>query len=288
MRNPYPNFVWFFGTAEDTSSDPLRLGRVRVRATGFHPSADVLPSEQLPYALVLNGGAAKINSGQMVFGFFLDGEEAQQPIIMGVVGGATSSVETPFSTSHFAGYTSGLSSGATETTPESRPVGGECPKIQKGLIETARAYNGYNENKDKACLMELFKSQTGQTADPSVTRWCGYFVGAVVRSQGYPIPSGFPSVSTWRSNSYGTTIWQRGTKESKLDAANIQPGDIAVFLWKAGQHVAIVTKAGLGGNRVHVIGGNQSDSVNEKPYQVKSGANYGLVRVLRLPAASAP
>jgi hypothetical protein len=84
MRNPYPEFVWFFGIAEDTSSDPLRLGRVRVRATGFHPSADVLSTEQLPYALVLNGGAARINSGQMVFGFFLDGEEAQQPIIMGI------------------------------------------------------------------------------------------------------------------------------------------------------------------------------------------------------------
>ena len=296
MRNPYPDFVWFFGTAEDTSSDPLRIGRVRVRATGFHPSADILPPEQLPYALVLNGGAAKINSGQMVFGFFLDGEEAQQPIIMGVLGGATSSVETPFSTSPLAGYTSGLStptapsSATAETTPESRPVSGTCPSIKKGLIETARAYSGFNENRDKECLMELFKSQTGQTADPSVTRWCGFFVGAIVRSQGYPIPAGFPSVSTWRSNSYGTTIWQRGTKESKLDVANIRPGDIAVFLWKTGQHVAIVSRPGFVGGRISVIGGNQLDSVNEKAYEVNSssGTNYGLVRVLRLPAASAP
>ena len=93
MRNPYPDFVWFFGTAEDTSSDPLRLGRIRVRATGFHPSSDVLSPQQLPYALVLNGGAARINPGQMVFGFFLDGEEAQQPCIMGVVGSATISAQ---------------------------------------------------------------------------------------------------------------------------------------------------------------------------------------------------
>jgi hypothetical protein len=93
MRNPYADFVWFFGTAEDTSSDPLRLGRIRVRATGFHPSSDVLSPQQLPYALVLNGGAARINPGQMVFGFFLDGEEAQQPCVMGVVGSAIISAQ---------------------------------------------------------------------------------------------------------------------------------------------------------------------------------------------------
>jgi uncharacterized protein (TIGR02594 family) len=297
MRNPYPDFTWFFGTAEDTSSDPLRLGRVRVRAVGFHPSADILPPEQLPYALVLNGGAAKINSGQMVLGFFMDGEEAQQPIIIGVLGGATSSVETPFSTSRLAGYTSALStptaapsSGTAETAPESRPVSGGCPTIKKGLIETARAYIGFNENKDKACLMELFKSQTGQTADPSTTRWCGFFVGAIVRSQGYSIPAGFPSVSSWKSSNYGTTIWQRGKKESKLDVANIRIGDIAVFEWPGGGHVAIVTAASFKANRIFVLGGNQSDSVNEKLYQVNSskGTGYGLVRVLRPPAASAP
>ena len=91
MRNPYPKFVWFFGIVEDTSSDPLRLGRVRVRAVGFHQSS--ANTTDLPYALVLNGGAARINSGQMVFGFFLDGEEAQQPIIMGLMGGATTSAQ---------------------------------------------------------------------------------------------------------------------------------------------------------------------------------------------------
>ena len=88
MRNPYPNFIWFVGIVEDTSSDPLRLGRVRVRAVGFHPSS--INRKDLPWAPVLNGGAAKIVNGQMVLGFFMDGEEAQQPCVLGTISGAVS------------------------------------------------------------------------------------------------------------------------------------------------------------------------------------------------------
>lgn len=91
MRNPYPKFVWFFGIVEDTSSDPLKLGRIRVRATGFHPSSTA-PID-LPLAFVLDGGAVRISTGQMVLGFFLDGEEAQQPCILGTLGGAVTSKE---------------------------------------------------------------------------------------------------------------------------------------------------------------------------------------------------
>ncbi len=91
MRKPYPKFVWFFGIVEDTSSDPLRLGRLRVRAVGFHPSSTA-PID-LPLAFVLDGGAVRISTGQMVLGFFLDGEEAQQPCILGTLGGAVTSKE---------------------------------------------------------------------------------------------------------------------------------------------------------------------------------------------------
>lgn len=91
MRNPYPNFVWFVGAVEETMDDPSQLGRVRVRIVGFHPTAEILPTADLPLAPVLNGGTAKMVKGQMVLGFFLDGEEAQQPCILGTLGGAVSS-----------------------------------------------------------------------------------------------------------------------------------------------------------------------------------------------------
>jgi len=88
MRNPYPKFVWFFGIVADASSDPLKLGRVRVRVVGFHPS--LINTQDLPWAPVLNGGAARISNGQMVLGFFMDGEEAQQPCVLGTISGAVS------------------------------------------------------------------------------------------------------------------------------------------------------------------------------------------------------
>lgn len=87
MRNPYPQFVWFIGVVEETGDDPSKLGRVRVRAVGFHPSAELLPTAQLPLAPVLNGGSVRIVPGQMVLGFFMDGEETQQPFVLGVIGG---------------------------------------------------------------------------------------------------------------------------------------------------------------------------------------------------------
>ena len=44
-------FEWFFGVVEDRN-DPLQLGRVRVRAFGYHSGDSVndLPLDQLPWA----------------------------------------------------------------------------------------------------------------------------------------------------------------------------------------------------------------------------------------------
>lgn len=91
MRNPYPKFTWFFGLVEDVSGDPLQMGRIRVRAFGFHPSPRLLERDKLPWAPVLNGGVSRISTGQMVLGFFMDGEEAQQPCILGTLSGAVNS-----------------------------------------------------------------------------------------------------------------------------------------------------------------------------------------------------
>jgi hypothetical protein len=89
-NTPYDEFYWFVGMVEDTFDDPLKLGRVRVRALGYHPSDDVLRKEDLPLAPVLGGGTQPIQAGQMVLGFFMDGSLIQQPFIMGVINGAVS------------------------------------------------------------------------------------------------------------------------------------------------------------------------------------------------------
>ena len=72
--------------------------RYRVRILGYHTAnADDIPDEELPWAYVMypvtagGGGrgssqSANLTQGTFVFGFFIDGEDAQLPIIMGVLG----------------------------------------------------------------------------------------------------------------------------------------------------------------------------------------------------------
>jgi hypothetical protein len=137
-NTPYGKFIWFVGIAEDVFSDPTQLGRVRVRAIGFHPDPDKLTKENLPLAPVLNGGSAKINEGQMVLGFFMDGYMLQQPFILGVINGGVESVGGRFFGaigSIFGGVPSDAADVVTAYKPN--PVPGACTINLKGDIKDA-------------------------------------------------------------------------------------------------------------------------------------------------------
>ena len=77
----------------ESYADPLKSGRLRVRINGFHNlDKTILPTEDLPWAQVavpVNGSATthapKI--GDWVIGFFLDGTDAQFPIVTHVLPG---------------------------------------------------------------------------------------------------------------------------------------------------------------------------------------------------------
>jgi len=95
------NFTWFFGVVEDRN-DPAKLGRVRVRAYGYHTDdKDKIPTNSLPWAIPLGGvdsasisGIGKSPTGMVegtwVVGFFLDGDRAQEPAVVGTLAGAPS------------------------------------------------------------------------------------------------------------------------------------------------------------------------------------------------------
>ena len=86
------NFTWWIGYIEDRN-DPLKLGRCRVRIFGFHTdSLTEIPSEDLPWALAMlplnNSKSFSVPMlGDWIVGFFLDGESAQFPVMMGVLPG---------------------------------------------------------------------------------------------------------------------------------------------------------------------------------------------------------
>lgn len=84
------------GVVED-NSDPLTLGRVRARYFGYHSdNREDLPTMDLPWSQVLQpGNSASISGigwspnglerGSWVFAIFMDGEEAQFPLILGSI-----------------------------------------------------------------------------------------------------------------------------------------------------------------------------------------------------------
>lgn len=92
------DFTWFVGVVEDRN-DPVQLGRVRVRAYGWHnESLDAIPTNELPWAIPVNGvSSASVSGfgnsptglfeGSWVIGFFADGERAQEPMILGSLAG---------------------------------------------------------------------------------------------------------------------------------------------------------------------------------------------------------
>ena len=105
-------FIWWIGQVVDQtkwagnlSGTPTKTTkeqkgfdfRYKVRIMGYHTAApNDLTDDDLPWASVMlpvtagtSGGARQtpqLRQGNFVYGFFLDGEDAQQPIIMGVIG----------------------------------------------------------------------------------------------------------------------------------------------------------------------------------------------------------
>jgi hypothetical protein len=86
------------GKFEDKDQIPGWGYRYKVRIIGYHDKEEeIIPSDQLPWAQIMypvtaGGGqgeslsTANLRQGNFVFGFFLDGSDAQVPVIMGILG----------------------------------------------------------------------------------------------------------------------------------------------------------------------------------------------------------
>ena len=139
------NFLWWIGQIADDSTwrDNILPGkhenvysipgwgrRYKVRIIGLHDKEETtIASEQLPWAQVMypvtaGGGQANasttsaLRQGNFVFGFFLDGQDMQVPVIMGVLGNnAQTTLKTTIGNddSNFAA-TSGFAEGAEPKT----------------------------------------------------------------------------------------------------------------------------------------------------------------------------
>ena len=91
-------FVWAVGVVEDRF-DPLYLGRCRVRWLGWHTKDKMdLPTSLLPWAFPLMPITSASQTGvgmsptgpvegSWVMGFFRDGDAANDPVMIGTLGG---------------------------------------------------------------------------------------------------------------------------------------------------------------------------------------------------------
>ena len=95
MNFSFGNFVWWIGKVVDIE-DEKKLGRVKVRVYGYYD--EEIPDEDLPWAVPVSPiqsssynkvgfSPTGIQVDATVIGFFMDGETAQVPVIMGTLHG---------------------------------------------------------------------------------------------------------------------------------------------------------------------------------------------------------
>ena len=163
-------FRWWIGQIPPAKSWALQFNkrpnawgnRVKVRIMGYHPqNTTELADEDLPWATVIlptNHGSGKAGTkkkirviqGDIVVGFFLDGDDAQQPVIFGVIGNSRYVVnkEPPSPFTPFSGYT-------PETTP------GEKTIVKNESGDDSQETNSPVINADKK-LIDNLKQKTGK------------------------------------------------------------------------------------------------------------------------------
>ena len=147
----------------DTTADHRGFGeRYKVRIMGYHTAnKQELTDDQLPWASVMypvtagNGGAgtwsnAALRQGSFVFGFFLDGEDAQQPVIMGVIGfneytALSNRDNSDVAFFPFSGYTlndtvARYSTTTTKEIPKGTQVNSKSPASNNGVQESVAGH----------------------------------------------------------------------------------------------------------------------------------------------------
>lgn len=157
------------GYRTSTTEDHKGFGeRYKVRIIGYHTAnKQELTDDQLPWASVMypvtagSGGAgtwsnASLRQGSFVFGFFLDGEDAQQPVIMGVIGfneytALSKRDNNDIAFFPFSGYTlndtiARYSLTTTKQDPQATQVDSNQPASNNGVQESVAGH----EKKDGA------------------------------------------------------------------------------------------------------------------------------------------
>lgn len=163
------NLRWFVGTVLSTD-DPFEKGRVQVRVDGVHSSDPAnISSDQYPWAHVVlpstEGGVSGIGKipqiveSAFVFGFFLDGKNSQDPLVVG-------------SLTHKEGPTPAQVAAARNAFERGDFIPGNIGPGGAVLPEDVRTQwtNDPNEiNRRRLLIMKFFMSQFDSNGQPRFT-----------------------------------------------------------------------------------------------------------------------
>jgi len=131
-------------------------------------------------------------------------------------------------------------------------------------LDNAARYIGEREikgGKHNPKIVQWWKDIGAPWFTDDETAWCGAFVGGVLKEAGFAVPAKGAGASARAWNDYGV----------KLSKPAV--GCIVVFSRDGGGHVGFVVGKDQKGNLM-VLGGNQGDAVNIKPFALNRVVGY--------------
>lgn len=273
IRNP----LFFIGVIEN-NIDPRLEGRVQVRAFSIHGTNREVPAYQLPWAICVSGSydpntpPPPLNS--FVYGVFLDGREAQHPLVLGLI-------PTQFA-EQIDPETSGW--GVIPGQDGSILAKGSAPR-DFGQPQNSRLARGEDIHQTYVPIQEMNRVENvkipqvdGEEAEtwsePEPAYAASYPYNRVIETANHSIEiddtPGGERIMVWhRSGSY-VQIDARGTTTHKSVSDKFEVNDINQHVYVGGRSMVYID-----GDSYVKVGGNKIEEV-EGDLEVRVHGNYLL------------
>ena len=295
---------WFTGVVEDVA-DPLQQGRVRVRCFGYHSSSTSdIPTSDLPWATcvmpVTSPAMAGIGAsptglmpGSWVCGVFRDGNESQDPLVIGslasmsgpasgpggafgdphgtypiIAGADIPAGATTYGYSNNEGFRNGMGGPGSFNTaavgagsPTSSFYNSQAPIAVNGnvssIIARARGEIGVVETSTNQGpgIAKYWAATTYTSGYSARAPWCAAFVSWCVQAAGIFSENDRPkSAAAYRGGGY--EAWARSKSNIctlSISPRSIRTGDIVIFSFS---HIGIATSDSDASGKFSSIEGN--------------------------------
>jgi len=294
-------FHWFIGRVEarvvSDGTDPLRLGRVKVRVIGTHTQdKNQLPTEHLPWATIMHpitsagangvGSTANLIEGTTVFGFFLDALDKQHPVIIGTIPGrdspgTNSDVRTSYAPQQLDNAPNidsipDIIGQDIEDCLYKKEIYGKFDAASQSWPDMKEFTRGNNPKLRSMFNQIGFKNLTGEN-----TAWCAAFVAHILKCAGYPSLPGNKLGARNYQNYPGDVIWTGN--DNPIPYNKFQKNDIMVFE-RPGRvgagHVGLYHSTNKG--KLRMVSGNAGNTLKlDKNGRDPNRFGRKLIRVIR-------